>query len=86
MTTTQQPPAAPRENRVVDKAQYGLAAGIGIAGAYVIYDATTMHKGFADQTVQPYAVPVPRGSRPSPPRSAVGVRHGARRCRRVRGG
>jgi len=57
MTTTQQPPEAPNENRVVDRAQYALAAGIGIAGAYVIYDATTLHKGFADQPVQPYAVP-----------------------------
>jgi putative tricarboxylic transport membrane protein len=57
MTTTQQPPTAPRENRVVDRAQYALAAGVGIAGAYVIYAATTLRKGFADQTVQPYAVP-----------------------------
>jgi putative tricarboxylic transport membrane protein len=57
MTTTQQPPTPSRDNRVVDKAQYLLAAGIGIAGAYVIYDATTMRKGFADQPVQPYAVP-----------------------------
>ena len=57
MTTTQQPPTEPRDARVVDKAQYALAAGIGIAGAYVIYDATTLHKGFADQPVQPYAVP-----------------------------
>jgi putative tricarboxylic transport membrane protein len=57
MTTTHETATAPRENRVVDKAQYGLAAGIVIAGAYVIYDATTLHKGFADQPVQPYAVP-----------------------------
>src|SRR5215210_7043189 len=57
MTTTQQPPATPREVRVVDRAQYVLAAGVGIAGAYVIYDATTLHKGFADQPVQPYTFP-----------------------------
>jgi putative tricarboxylic transport membrane protein len=57
MTTTQQPSATPREGRVVDRAQYALAAGIGIAGAYVIYDATTLHKGFADQPVQPYTFP-----------------------------
>ncbi|MDX6234092.1 MAG: putative tricarboxylic transport rane protein [Nocardioidaceae bacterium] len=57
MTTTHQPPTPPRESRVVDKAQYALAAGIGIAGAYVIYDATTLHKGFSDQPVQPYAFP-----------------------------
>jgi putative tricarboxylic transport membrane protein len=57
MTTTQQPPTTSRESRVVDRAQYVLAAGVGIAGAYVIYDATTLHKGFADQPVQPYTFP-----------------------------
>jgi putative tricarboxylic transport membrane protein len=57
MTTTQQPSATPRDGRVVDRAQYALAAGIGIAGAYVIYDASGMHKGFADQPVQPYTFP-----------------------------
>src|SRR5215218_7749786 len=55
MTTTQHTP--PGDSRVVDTAQYGLAAGIGIAGAYVIYDAATLHDGFADQPVQPYTFP-----------------------------
>jgi putative tricarboxylic transport membrane protein len=46
--------AAPRH---VDKAQYGLAAFLVVAGAYVVLDATTLQKGFADQPVQPYAFP-----------------------------
>ncbi len=60
MSTTTPPtrrapePGAPR---LVDKAQYGLAAFLVIAGAYVLFDATTLDKGFADQPVQPYAVP-----------------------------
>ncbi|MCW2841971.1 MAG: hypothetical protein JWR55_3454 [Aeromicrobium sp.] len=43
--------------RLVDRAQYGLAAFLGIVGAYVVYDATTLSDGFADQPVQPYAFP-----------------------------
>lgn len=42
---------------VVDKAQYGLAAFLAVVGAYVVYDATTLSDGFADQPVQPYAFP-----------------------------
>lgn len=42
---------------VVDRAQYGLAAFLVIAGAYVVYDATGLGRGFADQPVQPYALP-----------------------------
>ncbi|AWB92501.1 tripartite tricarboxylate transporter TctB family protein [Aeromicrobium chenweiae] len=48
---------AERGTTVVDKAQYGLAAFLGIVGAYVVYDATTLQDGFADQPVQPYAFP-----------------------------
>ncbi len=43
--------------RHVDKAQYGLAAFLVVVGAYVVLDATTLEKGFADQPVQPYAFP-----------------------------
>jgi putative tricarboxylic transport membrane protein len=43
--------------RIVDRAQYLLAGFLVVAGAYVIYDATTLRRGFADQPVQPYAFP-----------------------------
>lgn len=43
--------------RTVDKAQYGLAAFLAVVGGYVVYDATTLEDGFADQPVQPYAFP-----------------------------
>ena len=43
--------------RRIDKAQYGLAAFLAVVGAYVVYDATTLSDGFADQPVQPYAFP-----------------------------
>ncbi len=42
---------------VVDKAQYGMAAFLVAAGGYVLYDASTLEKAFADQPVQPYALP-----------------------------
>lgn len=47
---------------VVDKAQYGLAAFLAVVGGYVVYDATTLTDGFADQPVQPYAFPYVVGS------------------------
>ncbi|MET0821683.1 MAG: tripartite tricarboxylate transporter TctB family protein [Aeromicrobium sp.] len=43
--------------RLVDTAQYGLAAFLAVVGAYIVYDATTLSDGFADQPVQPYAFP-----------------------------
>jgi putative tricarboxylic transport membrane protein len=43
--------------RAVDTAQYGLAAFLVVVGGVVVWDATTLDKGFADQPVQPYAVP-----------------------------
>lgn len=43
--------------RIVDKAQYGLAVFLAVVGGYVVYDATTLEDGFADQPVQPYAFP-----------------------------
>ncbi len=52
----------PGEPRLVDKAQYGLAAFLVVVGAYVLYDASTLEKGFADQPVQPYAVPYAVGA------------------------
>ncbi|WP_139979310.1 tripartite tricarboxylate transporter TctB family protein [Nocardioides litoris] len=59
MTATHTPPTAEetRPARLVDKAQYGLAAFLVVVGAYTLYDATTLEDGFADQPVQPYAVP-----------------------------
>lgn len=63
MTTTQdQPTTVPSGSRIVDTAQYGLAAFLLVAGGYVIYDATTLSKGFADQPVQPYAFPYAVGA------------------------
>lgn len=55
-TTTRREPE-PGAPRLVDKAQYGLAAFLVVAGGYVLYDAGTLEDGFADQPVQPYAVP-----------------------------
>jgi putative tricarboxylic transport membrane protein len=46
-----------RVKGAVDKAQYGLAAFLVVVGGYVVYDATGLDKGFADQPVQPYAFP-----------------------------
>lgn len=61
MSTTTTPPATEAgpgtRERVVDTAQYGLAAFLVIVGGYVFYDATGLSKGFADQPVQPYAFP-----------------------------
>ncbi|MRJ77219.1 tripartite tricarboxylate transporter TctB family protein [Aeromicrobium sp. SMF47] len=48
--------------RIVDKAQYAMAAFIGVVGAYILYDATTLEDGFADQPVQPYAFPYAVGA------------------------
>ena len=52
-THTREPGARP----LVDKAQYGLAAFLVLAGGYVVIDAVGLEDGFADQPVQPYAVP-----------------------------
>ncbi|NYJ00374.1 putative tricarboxylic transport membrane protein [Nocardioides thalensis] len=41
----------------IDRSQYLLAAFLVAVGGYVLYDASTLEKGFADQPVQPYAVP-----------------------------
>lgn len=56
-TTTHRAGPEPGAPRLVDKAQYGLAAFLVVVGGYVLYDASTLEKGFADQPVQPYAVP-----------------------------
>lgn len=53
MSTTTEPGATP----LVDRAQYGLAAFLGLAGGYVLYDASTLDRAFSDQPVQPYALP-----------------------------
>ena len=61
MSTTTTPPAPEAgpgtTERVVDTAQYGMAAFLVVVGAYVFYDAIGLDKGFADQPVQPYAFP-----------------------------
>jgi len=56
-TTHEEQTATPAGPRFVDKAQYGLAAFLAVVGVYVVYDATTLSDGFADQPVQPYAFP-----------------------------
>ena len=45
------------EPRLVDKAQYGLAAFLVLVGGYVVYDGSTLENGFNDQHVQPWALP-----------------------------
>lgn len=56
-TTSPTPTTRPEGSRpLVDKAQYGLAAFLVVVGGFVLYDATTLEDGFADQPVQPYAV------------------------------
>lgn len=64
MNTTTEPgaparePGAPtREPALIDKAQYGLAAFLVLAGGYVVYDASTLNEAFSDQPVQPYTLP-----------------------------
>lgn len=55
-TTTPETEVSPSTGPpLVDKAQYGLAAFLLVVGGYVLYDATTISAGFADQPVQPYA-------------------------------
>jgi putative tricarboxylic transport membrane protein len=56
-TTHEDETVTPAGARLVDKAQCGLAAFLAVVGAYVVYDATTLSDGFADQPVQPYAFP-----------------------------
>lgn len=45
----------------IDKAQYGVAALLGVVGAYTVYDATTLNVGFGDP-VGPRAFPYVIGS------------------------
>jgi len=40
----------------IDRAQYGVAAFLGVVGAYTVYDATTLNVGFGDP-VGPRAFP-----------------------------
>ncbi len=46
-----------RQIRRIDKAQYGLAALLAVIGGYILYDASTLRPGFADQPVEPNAFP-----------------------------
>jgi putative tricarboxylic transport membrane protein len=56
-STTERPAGAPPAGRLVDRAQYGLAAFLAVVGGYVVYDATTLEDSFVDQPVQPWAMP-----------------------------
>ena len=62
MSTTTPTRREPGSRPLVDKAQYGLAAFLVLVGGYVLYDAVGLEDGFADQPVQPYAVPYIVGS------------------------
>lgn len=63
MSTIDQEAPEPREGvRIIDTAQYALAAFLAVVGGYVVYDATTLSDGFADQPVQPYAFPYAIGA------------------------
>jgi len=53
-TTHEREPGA---RPLIDKAQYGFAAFLVVAGGIVLYDAIGLEDGFADQPVQPYAIP-----------------------------
>ncbi len=58
MTTTRSEPAE-TDSPPIDKAQYGLAAVLGVIGLYTIYDASTLNVGFGDPIgprVFPYAI------------------------------
>jgi putative tricarboxylic transport membrane protein len=57
MTDTHATTPTSEAGRPVDRAQYGLAAFLVVVGGYVVLDATTLHRGFSDQPVQPYAFP-----------------------------
>ncbi len=46
-----------RSPQVTDVAQYGLAAFLLAVGVVVVVDARSLDRGFADQPVQPYALP-----------------------------
>lgn len=59
MTTTHPAAPATRSDRSdrIDRAQYAVAAGLVLAGGYVLYDASTLAPAFSDQPVQPNALP-----------------------------
>ncbi|NYI46356.1 putative tricarboxylic transport membrane protein [Nocardioides aromaticivorans] len=57
MTTTTEAPAGTPPATLVDRAQYGLAGFLVVVGGYVLYDAWSLEPAFADQPVQPYAIP-----------------------------
>ena len=57
MSTTLRNRPEPGARPLIDKAQYGFAAFLVLAGAWVLVDAVGLEDGFADQPVQPYALP-----------------------------
>lgn len=46
-----------RQANRTDRAQYGLAGLLAVIGGYVLYDASTLRPGFADQPVEPNTFP-----------------------------
>ena len=82
-TTHQREPGA---RPLVDKAQYGLAAFLVVVGGVVLYDAVGLEDGFADQPVQPYAIPYVVGAVLVVLGVLLGGRHRPRRPARGRGG
>lgn len=60
MSATKEQPPTPAARVTIDRAQYGLAAFLAVVGGYVIYDASGLEPGFADdplgQKAFPYAV------------------------------
>jgi putative tricarboxylic transport membrane protein len=57
MTTTTETTTGPEGPRLVDRAQYGLAAFLAVVGVVVVVDANGLRPGFADQPVQPSFFP-----------------------------
>ncbi|HWJ67317.1 MAG TPA: tripartite tricarboxylate transporter TctB family protein [Nocardioides sp.] len=56
-TTTERGVENHAHHRAIDKAQYGMAGFLLLAGGWVLVDAVGLEDGFADQPVQPYTLP-----------------------------
>lgn len=57
MSVTEQQPSTPDAPVTIDRAQYGLAAFLAVVGLYVIYDASGLEPGFADDPLGQKAFP-----------------------------
>ncbi len=76
---------APAPTRLVDKAQYGLAAFLVVVGGYVLYDATTLDDGLRRPARAALRLLLRRRRRARRARRAARRRHRARRPARGRG-